>query len=76
METQFFPLYEVVDGVAWRITEAPPPRPVAEYLSLQGRFGRLGPAEVEHAQREVDDDYALLARHCAEGASDWALDPI
>jgi len=76
VETRFFPLYEVADGVDWRITEAPPPRPVTEYLSLQGRFGKLTAEEVAHAQREVDDDYALLARHCAEGASDWALDPI
>ncbi len=76
VETRFFPLYEIVDGVDWRITEAPAPRPVTEYLSLQGRFGKLTPEEIAHAQREVDDDYALLARHCAEGASDWALDPI
>jgi len=76
VETRFFPLYEIADGVCWRITVAPPPRKVSEYLSLQGRFGKLTEAEVEHAQREVDDDYALLARHCAEGACDWALDPI
>jgi pyruvate/2-oxoacid:ferredoxin oxidoreductase beta subunit len=76
VETRVFPLYEIVDGVEWHITHAPAPRPVQEYLSLQGRFGKLKPGEVEHVQREVDDEYALLARHCAEAASDWPLDPI
>ncbi len=76
VETRVFPLYEVVDGVEWRITHAPAPRPVAEYLSLQGRFGRLSADQVERVQREVDDEYALLARRCAEATSDWPLDPI
>jgi pyruvate/2-oxoacid:ferredoxin oxidoreductase beta subunit len=76
VETRVFPLYEVIDGVEWRITCAPPPRPVSEYVSLQGRFGKLAPQALEHIQREVDDDYALLARHCAEVASDWPLSPL
>ncbi len=69
VETRFFPLYEVLDGVEWRITAAPPPRPVTEYLSLRGQPGEAALAQVEEVQRHVDDEYALLARHCAEGAS-------
>jgi len=76
VETRVFPLFEVVDGVEWRITQAPRPRPVSEYLSLQGRFARLDAAAVERVQREVDDEYALLARHCAEGSTDWPLSPL
>jgi pyruvate ferredoxin oxidoreductase beta subunit len=71
VETRVFPLYEVVDGVEWRITQAPAPRPVAEYLSLQGRFAKLDAAAVERVQREVEDEYALLARRCAEGSTHW-----
>jgi pyruvate/2-oxoacid:ferredoxin oxidoreductase beta subunit len=76
VESRLFPLYEVVDGVEWRITEAPPPRPVTDYLQLQGRFGKLTPAQVDGVQRTAEDEYALLARHCAETVGDWPLDPI
>ncbi len=65
VETGVFPLYEVVDGVAGRLTADPPRRPVREYLSLQGRFAKLDDAAVAHLQAEVDDDCALLARRCA-----------
>jgi pyruvate/2-oxoacid:ferredoxin oxidoreductase beta subunit len=76
VETRVFPLFEVVDGVEWRITHAPQPRPVSEYLGLQGRFAKLDAAATERIQREVDDEYALLARHCAEGSTDWPLSPM
>jgi len=76
VEARLFPLYEVIDGVEWRITEAPPPRPVTDYLQLQGRFARLTPSQVDAIQRTAEDDYALLARHCAETVGDWPLDPI
>ncbi len=76
VETRVFPLYEVVDGVRWRITARPPQRPVSEYLGLQGRFARLDSEEVERVQREVDDDFALLARRCVEVSGDWPLEPL
>jgi pyruvate ferredoxin oxidoreductase beta subunit/2-oxoisovalerate ferredoxin oxidoreductase beta subunit len=76
VETRVFPLYEVVDGVMWRMSETPAPRPVSEYLSFQGRFARLDAEAVERIQRGVDDDYALLARRCVEVSSDWPLGPL
>ncbi len=71
VETRVFPLYEVVDGVSWRMTAAPPPKPVSEYLKLQGRFGKLDAHAVDRIQRDVDDDYAMLARHCLENSPEW-----
>jgi pyruvate ferredoxin oxidoreductase beta subunit/2-oxoisovalerate ferredoxin oxidoreductase beta subunit len=70
VETRVFPLYEILDGVKWRISATPEPRPVSEYLSLQGRFARLDAEATRRVQREVDDDYAMLARRCAETTSD------
>jgi pyruvate/2-oxoacid:ferredoxin oxidoreductase beta subunit len=62
VETDVFPLYEVVDGAVWRRTVKPERRPVREYLALQGRFGQLGPEKVADVQAQVDQDAALLAQ--------------
>jgi pyruvate/2-oxoacid:ferredoxin oxidoreductase beta subunit len=62
VETGVFPLYEVVDGAAWRETTRSARRPVGDYLELQGRFGQLGPAAIAAIQEVVDADAALLAQ--------------
>ena len=42
VETCVFPLVEIDASARPKVTYAPPrPRPVAEYLKLQGRFGHL-----------------------------------
>ena len=76
VEARIFPLYEVLGGLVWRLTAEPPARPVEEYLSLQGRFAKLAPAQVEEIQRIAEDEYALLARHCAESGGDAPPPPI
>jgi pyruvate ferredoxin oxidoreductase beta subunit/2-oxoisovalerate ferredoxin oxidoreductase beta subunit len=65
VEARVFPLYEIEDGVRWRITESPTPRPLAEYLALQGRFAGLDAAAVAAAERAVADDHRELLRRCA-----------
>jgi pyruvate ferredoxin oxidoreductase beta subunit len=62
VETRVFPLYEVEDGALWRQTVSPAPRPVGEYLALQGRFGALREDAVRAIQGVVDDDAELLAQ--------------
>ncbi|MDR1775326.1 MAG: pyruvate ferredoxin oxidoreductase [Actinomycetes bacterium] len=72
VETAFWPVFEVEDGV-WRLTtpaRAREPRPVAEFLKTQGRFKHLFRPEnaelLEEIQRDVDEYYAGLKRLAGE----------
>jgi len=64
VETRLFPLYEVDDGV-YRITfPVSSPKPVEEYLKLQGRFAHLfqpqNAGELEAVKKGVDENYKRL----------------
>lgn len=64
VDTCFWPLYEVVDGV-FRITYFPKQKlPVEAYLKPQGRFRHLFKAGNEHMieeiQKEVDERWEML----------------
>lgn len=60
VESRVFPLYEVYDGVRYRLTLNPPPRPVEDYLNLQGRFKHLTAQEVEVIKKWVEEDWQRL----------------
>jgi pyruvate ferredoxin oxidoreductase beta subunit len=64
VETRLFPLYEV-DGGVYKITfPVSSPKPVEEYLKLQGRFAHLfqpqNAAELETVKKGVDENYKRL----------------
>jgi len=64
VETRLFPLYEVDDGV-YKITfPVSSPKPVEEYLKLQGRFAHLfqpqNAGELEALKKGVDESYKRL----------------
>jgi pyruvate ferredoxin oxidoreductase beta subunit len=66
VETRFFPLYEVDDGV-YRITvPVTYPKPVEEYLKAQGRYSHLlkpeASAELERLKKEVESNYRRLEK--------------
>jgi len=62
VHTGVFPLYEVVEG-RYRLSVKPARlRPVAEYLSLQGRFRHLPPEEISRIQQRVEDRWRELVR--------------
>ena len=66
VETRLFPLYEVEGGV-YKITfPVASPKPVEEYLKLQGRFGHLfqpqNAAELEAIRKGVDENYRRLEK--------------
>jgi len=66
VETRLFPLYEV-EGGAYRITfPVASPKPVEEYLKLQGRFGHLfqpqNAAELEAVRKGADENYKRLEK--------------
>jgi pyruvate ferredoxin oxidoreductase beta subunit len=66
VETRFFPLYEVEGGV-YRITvPVPSPKPVEEYLKLQGRYSHLflpqHASQLQALKKDVEGDYRRLER--------------
>jgi len=62
VDTKIAPLYEVEDGLRWRLTAEPRGLPVEEFLSRQGRFSRLAEPDIRRIQAEVDRNWAVLKR--------------
>ncbi|MCD6509933.1 MAG: pyruvate ferredoxin oxidoreductase [Thermoprotei archaeon] len=74
VETRFFPLYEIENGRKYRITfKVPRPKPIMEYLKLQGRYRHLTRPEysdlVKRLQEAVDSFYHWL-EHMEKATSD------
>ncbi|MBN2687249.1 MAG: pyruvate synthase subunit beta, partial [Deltaproteobacteria bacterium] len=69
VQTNIFPLYEVEEGVKYTINYRPKEYPVSEYFKLQGRFQHLTEEDLEHIQKMVDEDWALLLRKAGEHPS-------
>ena len=69
VECGAFPLYEIEDGNRWTLNVTTKPRPVADYLALQGRYRGLAEDRVAALQAEVDAAWALLVRRAAESAA-------
>jgi pyruvate ferredoxin oxidoreductase beta subunit len=55
VETQVYPLYEVVNGRYILGKTAKKPRSVADYLKIQGRFKHLSDEDLAAMQKEVDE---------------------
>jgi len=54
VETNIFPLYEITDGLHYRINYMSKGLPVEEYLSVQGRYANLTPEQIKSIQAETD----------------------
>ncbi len=65
VETNIFPLYEIVDGLHYNINHMSQSLPVETYLSLQGRYKHLGPEETRTIQTETDRAWADLQEKAA-----------
>ncbi len=68
--TNLFPLYKVVEG-EYRLTYRPrKPRPIEDYLKMQGRFRHLFKPEFRHEidriKGRVDKNWHRLLRLCGE----------
>lgn len=62
VQTNIFPLYEVINGI-YKITIKPKnPKPVKEYLKLQGRFRHLTGEEIDMIQKHVDERWKELLK--------------
>ena len=63
VETKLFPLYEIIDGVRYRITHPSRGVPVTEYLKIQGRYRHFTDADVAGLQKDADEEWdRLVAR--------------
>ncbi len=60
IQTRVFPLYEIEDGVLKFNQKVDNPKPVRDYLELQGRFKHLNDEEVAKIQKYVNDRYDYL----------------
>ncbi len=58
--TNVYPLYEVFDGVRRVLRDNPHPRPVKEYLEIQGRFHHLEEKDILTIQAHVDEAWSQL----------------
>ena len=69
VESCLFPLVEIEAGSGPRLSYVPPrPRPVSEYLTVQGRFGHLTLEAVASIQAAVDQGWADLLKQDHGGA--------
>jgi len=67
VDTNFWPLYEVIDGTKWNITYRPKEKkPMTEWFKSQGRFKHLFKPEnqdlLAELQQHVDDDWNILVK--------------
>ena len=70
VQTKVFPLYEIFNGVDYKINVKPAkPKPVTEYVKLQGRFRHLTEADIKQIQRTVDWEWERLLK-MAEGCEE------
>ena len=61
-ETNIFPIYEVENGVYKINRKIKNPKPVIEYLKLQGRFSHLKDEEIDFIQSEVNKNWERLLK--------------
>ena len=63
VDCRAFPLYEVENGVDYKITVEPKGVPVGDYLKMQGRFRHLTAKEIELTRKTIDIEWnRLLAK--------------
>ncbi|MCK4225885.1 pyruvate synthase subunit beta, partial [candidate division WOR-3 bacterium] len=67
VETKVFNLLEIENGLDWRITKKiRKPKPVIEYLKLQGRFRHLTEDDVSLIQENVEKEWNILLNKVGE----------
>jgi pyruvate ferredoxin oxidoreductase beta subunit len=67
VQTNIFPLYEVINGQYIMSRKIKKPKPVETYLKLQGRFRHLDKKTIKQIQQRVDQEYEALLQRAAMG---------
>jgi pyruvate/2-oxoacid:ferredoxin oxidoreductase beta subunit len=70
VQTRIFPLYEIENGQKYTLNKNPKPKPVKEYLELQGRFRHLTDDHVRKIQENVDREWERLTKLVQPGGSE------
>lgn len=70
VETRVFPLYEVIEGRYILNRKVDKPKPVSEYLKLQGRFRHLKEDLIADIQSQVDEEYNKILKLAGESAQE------
>ena len=68
--SRIFPLLEVENGRAYRLSPMGEKTPVKEYIRLQGRFKAFDDAELDELQRDVDEAWGALLSLAARKTED------
>ena len=58
--TRIFPLYEVIDGRYVLNRKVDNPKPIEEYIKLQGRFKHLKPEDIAYITERVNEEYEKI----------------
>lgn len=61
-KTNVFPLYEVEDGIYKINKKFSNPKPVSEYINLQGRFKHLQDKDIDYIQKQVDKNLDRIVK--------------
>lgn len=68
VETNIFPLYEIIDGLTYKISYKSKGLPVEKYLAIQGRYSHLKPEQIKSIQSETNQIWQDLkeksGKHC------------
>ena len=67
VETNIFPLYEIVNGLNYTVNHVSKSLPVEAYLTLQGRYKHLTPEQTREIQLEADRRWADLKEKAHKG---------
>ncbi|MEM1990870.1 MAG: thiamine pyrophosphate-dependent enzyme, partial [Candidatus Bathyarchaeia archaeon] len=72
VQTRYWPVYEVERGKYKLNIRVPQPKPLLDFLKMQGRFAHLFQPEFQHElemlQRWVDENWKRIAALCGETA--------
>jgi len=61
-DTRVNPMYEIVDGLVKITHDIKDPKPVEEYLKMQGRFKHLQSEDIKKIQEHVDSEWEKLKK--------------
>jgi pyruvate/2-oxoacid:ferredoxin oxidoreductase beta subunit len=62
VQTHLFPLVEIWNGKHYKVNKDLPPAAIKDYLSAQGRFGKLSEEQVKAIEKHVEEDWQELLR--------------
>lgn len=72
VQTRYWPVYEVEKGKYKLNIKVPQPKPLIDFLKMQGRFSHLFQPEFKHEiealQRWVDENWSRISSLCGETA--------